>query len=60
VDPQSRRENSHRLLTDDQLADYQPWLDNQRRLRALLTELQALSLDIAQADPLAPLTTKIM
>ena len=25
-----------RILTDDQLADYQPWFDNQRRLRALI------------------------
>ena len=40
-----------RLLTDDQLADYQPWFDNQRRLRALLAEIEALSLDIANADP---------
>jgi hypothetical protein len=40
-----------RLLTDDQLADYQPWLDNQRRLRALLAELEALSLAITEADP---------
>ena len=28
-----------RILTDDQLADYQPWFDNQRRLRALVAEL---------------------
>jgi hypothetical protein len=40
-----------RILSDDQLADYQPWLDNQRRLRALLTELEALSLAITEADP---------
>ena len=40
-----------RLLSDDQLADYQPWLDNQRRLRALIAELEALSLAIADADP---------
>jgi len=40
-----------RLLTDDQLADYQPWFDNQRRLRALLAELEALSLAITDADP---------
>ncbi|HEY3036461.1 MAG TPA: DUF6788 family protein [Streptosporangiaceae bacterium] len=40
-----------RLLTDDQLADYQPWFDNQRRLRALLAELEALSLAITEADP---------
>jgi hypothetical protein len=42
---------STRMLTDDQLADYQPWFDNHRRLRALIAELEALSLDIAEADP---------
>ena len=40
-----------RILTDDQLADYQPWFDNHRRLRELITELEALSLDIADNDP---------
>ena len=40
-----------RILTDDQLADYQPWFDNHRRLRELITELEALSLEIAEADP---------
>ena len=40
-----------RILTDDQLADYGPWFDNHRRLRELITELEALSLDIAEADP---------
>ena len=40
-----------RILTDDQLADYQPWFDNHHRLRALIAELEALSLDIAEADP---------
>jgi Family of unknown function (DUF6788) len=40
-----------RILTDDQLADYQPWFDNHRRLRELITELEALSLDIAENDP---------
>ena len=50
----TRRKNgrtSTRILTDDQLADYQPWFDNHRRLRALIAELEALSLDIAEADP---------
>ena len=42
---------STRILTDDQLADYQPWFDNHRRLRELIAELEALSLDIAEADP---------
>jgi hypothetical protein len=40
-----------RILSDDQLADYQPWFDNHRRLRELITELEALSLAIAEADP---------
>ena len=40
-----------RILTDDQLADYQPWFDNQRRLRDLITELETLSQQIAGNDP---------
>jgi hypothetical protein len=40
-----------RILTDDQLADYQPWFDNQRRVRALLAELETLSLQITDTDP---------
>jgi hypothetical protein len=40
-----------RFLTDDQLADYGGWFDNQRRLRALLAELEELSLAIVEADP---------
>src|SRR5215813_9318850 len=39
------------FLSDDQLADYSGWFDNQRRLRALLAELEALSLGIVEADP---------
>jgi hypothetical protein len=40
-----------RILTDDQLADYQPWFDNHRRLRELIAELEELSLAIAENDP---------
>jgi hypothetical protein len=40
-----------RLLSDDQLADYQDWFDNQRRLRALIAELEALSLAVTDNDP---------
>ena len=40
-----------RILTDDQLADYGPWFDNHRRLRELIAELEALSIDIAENDP---------
>jgi hypothetical protein len=40
-----------RILSDDQLADYGPWFDNHRRLRELITELEALSLAITENDP---------
>ena len=40
-----------RILTDDQLADYGPWFDNHKRLRELITELEDLSLAIAENDP---------
>jgi hypothetical protein len=40
-----------RILTDAQLADYQPWFDTCRQLRALITELEELSLAITEADP---------
>jgi hypothetical protein len=40
-----------RILNDDQLADYQPWFDHQRRLRALISELENLSQEIADNDP---------
>jgi hypothetical protein len=40
-----------RLVPDDQLDDYRQWLDNDRRLRALVAELEALTLAIADADP---------
>lgn len=40
-----------RRLTDDQLRDYQPWFDNSRRLRALVSELEDLSLRALDRDP---------
>jgi len=40
-----------KILTDDQLADYAPWFDNHKRIRDLITELEALSLAITEADP---------
>ena len=40
-----------KILTDDQLADYQPWFDNHKRLRELIAELEELSLEIAENDP---------
>ncbi len=38
-----------RLLTPEQLKRYQPWFENARRLRQLLAELEALSLQAAEA-----------
>lgn len=40
-----------RLLTDDQAADYGDWFDNARKLRALVSELEALSLRVVEDDP---------
>jgi hypothetical protein len=40
-----------RLVSDEQLDDYRQWLDNHRRLRALVAELEALTLAIADDDP---------
>lgn len=37
-----------RLLSPDQLARYQPWFDNARRRHELTTELEALSLRLAE------------
>ena len=34
-----------KLLTAEQLERYQPWFDNARRLRALATELETVSID---------------
>ena len=39
-----------RRLTPRELAEYQPLFDNARKLRALLTELQDLTLEIVQPD----------
>ena len=51
IDYCDRRGSDPRILSDGQLADHGPWFDNHRRLRELIAELEALSLDIAEADP---------
>ena len=40
-----------RLLTDEQVADYQAWFDNAKTLRSLVSELETLSLRIVESDP---------
>jgi hypothetical protein len=41
----------HVNLSPDQLADYQGFFDTYRRLRALVDELEALSLAVIERDP---------
>jgi len=43
-----------RVLSPEQVAEYQPWFDNQKRLRALVHELEELSLSIIDTDPRTP------
>jgi hypothetical protein len=45
------RKTVTRILSDEQLADYQPWFDTQKRLRELISELEHLSQEIADNDP---------
>ena len=40
-----------RRLTDAELADWQPLFDNAKKIRALLAELQDLTLEIIEASP---------
>jgi hypothetical protein len=40
-----------KILSDEQLADYGPWFDSHKRIRELLTQLEELSLSIAENDP---------
>jgi hypothetical protein len=45
-----------RRLTPEQLERYQPWFENNRRLRQLITELETLSLHAAEHAEGWPLT----
>ncbi len=40
----------NRVLTEEQWQDYRPWFEAARTLRALVTELEALSLEILEED----------
>jgi hypothetical protein len=47
------------LLTDEQLARYQPWFDNTRRLKDLVSKLEIVSLQALEtADQLTAETTR--
>ena len=43
-----------RTLSSEQVDEYRPWFDNERRLRVLVHELEALSLSVVDADPRTP------
>jgi len=40
----------HRRMSEEQLADYQGFFDNARKLKALVAEIEALSLSIVEED----------
>ena len=37
-----------KVLSEDELGDYRAWLDNSRRLRALVDELHKLTLQVVE------------
>jgi len=43
-----------RVLSPDQVEEYRPWMDNQRRLRVLVRELEQLGVQIVEDDPRRP------
>jgi hypothetical protein len=51
VDPQDNGKTVTRRLAGDQLAAWQPLFDNARKMRALLAELQELTLAIVDPGP---------
>jgi hypothetical protein len=40
-----------KIFNDDQWADYGPWFDNERKARALMAELEQISLMVVDEDP---------
>ena len=43
-----------KMLSAEQAEEYQSFIDNERRLRGLVRELEALGLSIIEADPRTP------
>ena len=39
-----------RLMSEEQLADYQPWFENHRRLKQLVREIEEASLAMVEQD----------
>jgi len=40
-----------KVLTLEQVAEYQEWFDNERKLRALVSELEGLGIHAIECDP---------
>ena len=53
MDPQDRREDHHPPPHHAELTAWQPLFDNAKKIRALLAELQDLTLQIIEARPRA-------
>ncbi|MHB8329063.1 MAG: DUF6788 family protein [Acidimicrobiales bacterium] len=49
-----RSKTVSRVLSREQVEEYQPWFDNEKRLRELVRQLEELSLSIVESDPRSP------
>ena len=43
-----------KMLTPEQVAEYKEWFNNQRTLRALVAQLEALGIEAIESDPRSP------
>jgi hypothetical protein len=43
-----------RVLSPEQVDDYRPWFEAEKRLRSLVHELEQLGLSVVEADPRTP------
>ena len=43
-----------RVLSPEQATEYRPWFEAEKRLRALVHQLEELSLSVLEADPRSP------
>ena len=50
MDPQKRRQNHHPTPHPDQIDRYRPWIENDRRIRELLTRLETLGIEQLETD----------
>lgn len=48
------RKTVSQVLSPDQVEDYRPWFEGEKRLRALVAELEGLGLSVVEADPRTP------